>query len=143
MKWAMDAMSIAKGATSYIKDLDMRLRNAAQAHADALAPGLEPLEKKPNMEVAIPEASAGQGISPMGAVPIEMENTAKQMTRALAEAARQEIDDATETMEVRAKAAALKAAKEAAGIVSTGTGDTNALASSVPGPPPQLSPSTR
>merc|ERR1719201_1564739 len=42
MKWAMDAMTIAKGATDYIKDLDMRLRNAAQAHADALAPQLEP-----------------------------------------------------------------------------------------------------
>ena len=31
MKWSMDAMTIAKGATDYVKDLDMRLRNAAQA----------------------------------------------------------------------------------------------------------------
>jgi len=38
MKWSMDAMTIAKGATDYIKDLDQRLRNAAQAHAEALEP---------------------------------------------------------------------------------------------------------
>jgi carbonic anhydrase len=36
MKWAMDAMTIAKSATDYVKDLDSRLRSAAQAHANAL-----------------------------------------------------------------------------------------------------------
>merc|ERR1719378_1097889 len=42
MKWAKDALNIAKSATDYIKDLDFRLRNAAQAHANALAPNLVP-----------------------------------------------------------------------------------------------------
>lgn len=128
MKWAMDAMTIAKGATDYIKDLDMRLRNAAQAHADALAPRLEPLS---------PGEKEGPGIAVVGSGdlaapgPIEMEATAKQMAQTLAEAARQEVDSATEKITKEAKEAAIKAALEAAGIVKNGQGNPEALANSV------------
>merc|ERR1719171_2592979 len=56
MKWAMDAMTIAKSATDYVKDLDSRLRNAAQAHANALAPQLEPLSV--HGQVVVPGSAA-------------------------------------------------------------------------------------
>merc|ERR1719163_2735139 len=56
MKWAMDAMTIAKSATDYVKDLDSRLRSAAQAHANALAPQLEPLTV--NGQVVVPGGAA-------------------------------------------------------------------------------------
>lgn len=122
MKWAMDAMTIAKASSDYIKDLDMRMRNAASAHAEALAPALEPLSPSgdpllPGVTTPFPNAD-----------PVEMEATAKAMAKTLAETAREAIEDATARISKEAKAAALKSAMEAANIVQTGQGSNNELA---------------
>lgn len=140
MKWAMDAMVIAKSATDYVKDLDNRLRNAAQAHANALAPQLEPLKVHGQVitvggSAAVANASmmrAGMyppGMGPtlqpgMGGYtqsPLEMQKTAETMARTLASAARQEIDDATREISRTSKKVAMDAAKQAADMVMTGS----------------------
>jgi len=156
MAWAMDAMTIAKSATDYVKDLDSRMRSAAQAHANALAPQLEPLMVNGQVVVAGHSAEAAQasglavpGMTPGGAramSPMEMQNTAETMARTLATAAREEIEDATEEIEGRSKQVAMQAAREAANMVMSGNGDVNAMANSAPmlqppgvaaGPPPR------
>jgi carbonic anhydrase len=143
MKWAKDAMTIARTATNYVKDLDTRLRNAAQAHANALAPHMEPF------------VTAGQGIAPVVAAapaaafaPLapavavmgrdEMEKTAQTMARTLADAASKEIDDASVKINEQAREAAMMAAREAANIVGTGQGNVNTLANSVPALAPMM-----
>merc|ERR1719326_1371875 len=82
MKWAMDAMTIAKASTDYIKDLDMRVRNAAQAHADALV--------SPDM-LGYGDVLTTTGPAGFAQPPIKMEAAAETMARTLAEAARAEI----------------------------------------------------
>lgn len=153
MKWAMDAMTIAKSATDYVKDLDSRLRSAAQAHANALAPQLEPLSV--HGQVVVPANAAEQaalGGQPLpnspGAnymhptmSPMEMQKTAETMARTLATAAREEIEDATEEIHAQSKEVAMKAAREAAKMVMSGQGNHAAMASSVapvPGAPPGM-----
>lgn len=147
MKWAMDAMTIAKSATDYVKDLDSRLRNAAQAHANALAPQLEPLTVHgkvvvPGGEGAVQGAKGAVGtgavdglVQPLGAAgaqggaqsPLEMQKTAETMARTLASAAREEIEDATKEISKRSKEVALEAAREAANLVMSGGGNPAAL----------------
>jgi len=141
MKWSMDAMTIAKGATNYIKDLDTRMRNAAQAHADALASRLDPLtiDGKLLGPGGTPSVANGRTFkmadSPLPtfqmAGPIPMENVAQSMAGALAEAARGEVEDATRQISEQSKVLAMEAAKQAAGIVSTGFGNHNVLANAV------------
>jgi len=139
MKWSMDAMTIAKGATDYVKDLDMRLRNAAQAHAQALSANLEPIT--PATKAAVPGQPVGQGApvmgqpqagQPLSKQQIQMENTAQTMTRAIAEAAREEVESATKVITAKAKEAAINAAREAAMIVNNGQGNSMAMANAVP-----------
>jgi len=140
MKWAMDAMTIAKGSVNYIKDLDQRMRNAAQAHADALAPGLEPL----NIDGKLmgPGGTPGVGAPPppvmQVAPPIPMENVAQAMTAALAEAARAEVEDASKQITEQSKVLAIQAAREAAQMVASGplSGNGMAMANTVVAPPP-------
>merc|ERR550537_957167 len=96
MKWAMDAMTIAKSATDYVKDLDSRLRSAAQAHANALAPQLEPLTV--NGQVVVPSGAAAAAAASANGLPtvapgvgkamspMQMQNTAETMARTLASA---------------------------------------------------------
>merc|ERR1719409_462595 len=120
MKWAQDAMKIARHATAYVKDIDSRLRSAAQAHANALAPQLGPLTVHgqvivPGNGVQAAEASL-RGVptlAPLGTVaqqtPLEMQRTAEVMARTLAASAREEIEDATEEIHERAISAAKKA----------------------------------
>merc|ERR1719454_782359 len=147
MKWAMDAMVIAKSATDYVKDLDNRLRNAAQAHANALAPQLEPLKVHgkvvvPGGEGAVQGAKGAVGtgavdglVQPLGAAgaqggaqsPLEMQKTAATMARTLASAAREEIEDATKEISKRSKEVAMQAAREAANLVMSGNGNLQAL----------------
>merc|ERR1719454_1701609 len=77
MKWAKDALKIAKASTDYIRDLDVRLRNAAEAHANALAPDLM-------------HARAMAGTTPPPVVqvtPIDMAKTSESMANALAKQA--------------------------------------------------------
>jgi hypothetical protein len=100
MAWAVDAMKTAKDSTDYIKDLDSRLRNAAQANAAMLAPHLEvpgQPEKMPTT-TTVPNVRYVMG-------PIKMEDTAKTMTRTLAQPGYQAITH-------EAKAAAIYAARE-------------------------------
>lgn len=136
MKWAMDAMVIAKSATDYVKDLDQRMRSAADAHAKALAPSLEPL--KVNGQVVVqPGTNSNQQLYPAvypavqrpgvypGRVhqsPLEMQKTAETMARTLATAAREEIEEATKEISEKSKEVAIKAAREAADLVVHGGG---------------------
>jgi len=137
MKWAMDAMTIAKSSTDYIKDLDTRLRNAALAHAEALAAPIEPLGEAGAMGPGGAGAAPGMKGAAGGYGEVHMEKTAETMARALADAARSEIEDASQEISVTAKKAALQAAREAAGMVMTGRGDPLAMAKTVhtPGQP--------
>lgn len=111
MKWAKDALKIAKGATDYIKDLDMRLRSAAQAHANALAPSLTPAA----VPTAPPTAVQAQGVQP-----IDIAKTADSMAQSIAQAAKEAIASAAQQIGVEAKAAAMAAAKDAAQMATQG-----------------------
>merc|ERR1719158_459319 len=84
MKWAKDALKIAKASTDYIRDLDMRLRNAAEAHANALAPDL--------MHARAMAGTPPPPVHPVG--PIDMAKTAATMAGALATAAQNAIAQA-------------------------------------------------
>jgi len=156
MKWAMDAMTIAKSATDYVKDLDSRLRNAAQAHANALAPQLEPLTvhgkvivagNAANDAVAAAESAVAAGkAGPAGGAamqPLEMQKTAETMARTLANAAREEIEDATREISKKSKEVAVEAAKEAANLVMSGNGNVGALKASAQPAPGQTPPAPR
>jgi len=148
MKWSMDAMNIAEGATKYIKDLDTRLRNAASAHAEAMSAVLPPMDAlSPAGEYPV---AAQPSVSQYNkASPIQMDETAKAMAQSLANTAREQIEDATEEIRREAKQVALKAALEAAGVVQSG-GNVGALpvagtisvpsglAASPAGPPPPM-----
>lgn len=130
MKWAMDAMTIAKSSTDYVKDLDQRLRRAAEAHANALAIRDEPLKVK---------GQVGAGLAAPGMVrnlssPMQMKETARHMARSLAKAAREEIEDAMATISRKSKEVAMESARQAAGIVAggQGMGDSMAMAVAVP-----------
>jgi len=144
MKWAKDALTIAKASTDYIRDLDQRLRDAAQAHANALAPQLEPLTV--GGQIVVPAtAGAPAGAPPLNAMgppkkgppqDMDMEKTAETMARALAGAAKQEIEEASQQISEQAKKAAIEAAKEAANMVENGQGNMLAMANSAGTPPP-------
>merc|ERR1719161_3373557 len=72
MKWAKDALAIAQHSQNYVRDLDQRLRNAAIAHANALAPELMPDDLHADGGAA---AAAGE----TGATPMDIANTAESM----------------------------------------------------------------
>lgn len=137
MKWAQDAMTIANSATAYVKDIDSRLRKAAQAHANALAPQMEPLTvhgqvvgTDVNANQTLEEHMAAIGEAPPAPTqsPLEMQRAAETMARTLANTARQEIEDATEEISKRSKDVAMKAARDAAIMVMSGNLDKNAAA---------------
>merc|ERR1719160_1008375 len=107
MKWAKDALKIAKSATDYTKDLDFRLRGAAQAHANALAPNLVP-----GMVATPPPAVPTQGPSPQ-----DMAKTAEEMANVIADAAKMAIKGAANQISIEARAAAAQAAREATKMV--------------------------
>lgn len=111
MKWATDALKVAKSATDYVKDLDARLRGAAQAHANALAPGFTPVH------MATPAPMAHQAGAPQ---PIDIAKTAESMAKTIAQAAKQAISSATQQISIEAKSAALSAAKDAANVAIAG-----------------------
>jgi len=126
MKMSMDAMNIAKSATDYIKDVDARLRNAAEAHAEALAPMLEPLG--PNKAQSGPGVPLNGGVMPptdyvAGQIgDVKMEDAAKTMTNHLKKFAAKEVADAVTQISTKSKAGAIKAAAEAAAMVNSGQG---------------------
>jgi len=132
MKWSMDAMTIAKSSVDYIKDLDSRLRNAATAHAEALAPDMVPVNV--HGQAAAP-SQFGRNVGNLQS-PEQMEQTARDMAHTLATAARAEIDSANEQISERSKTIAMDAARQAAGIVGSGVGDINGYAYAVPTKPP-------
>jgi len=111
MKWAKDALKIAKSATDYIKDLDMRLRGAAQAHANALAPKLMPVY------TATPAPFVDQSKSTQ---PVDIAKIAQSMANTIAQAAKESITAASQQISVEAKAAAMAAAKDAAHMAIEG-----------------------
>merc|ERR1719265_1908355 len=110
MKWAKDALAIAQHSQNYVRDLDQRLRNAAIAHANALAPDLMP----EHVLTGAPPPDAGPG----GTQPIDIAKTAEGMTTAIARAAKEAITEATHQISIEAKAAAAAAAKEATAMAA-------------------------
>jgi len=110
MKWAKDALAIAQHSQNYVRDLDTRLRNAAIAHANALAPDLMP----EHVKAGAPPPGAG----PEGTKPIDIAKTAEGMTDAIAKAAKEAITQATHQISIEAKAAATAAAKEATAMAA-------------------------
>merc|ERR1719198_2107865 len=132
----MDAVAISKQSADYIRDVDRRMRNAAQAHADALAP---------RPETAQVMTTATTTLAPLGQVNYmtgvkEMESTAKSMARTLAEAAGEVVQEANKEIVKQARAAALAAAREASRMVATGEGNPNILGNTVSTPAPFVAP---
>merc|ERR1719217_444440 len=111
MKWAKDALKIAKASTDYIRDLDIRLRNAAEAHAEALAPDLMHARA---MAATPPPPTHNVG-------PIDMAKTAAAMAGALATAAQNAIAQAAGALTIEAKQAAAVQAAAAANSVPIAT----------------------
>mmetsp|Transcript_89722 Transcript_89722/g.155289 ORF Transcript_89722/g.155289 Transcript_89722/m.155289 type:complete len:455 (+) Transcript_89722:147-1511(+) len=127
MKWAKDALKMAKSATEYIKDLDFRLRAAAQAHAEALSPQL-PAEQVnlANCTNATSKAKAeieqqqAMIMHAKGPTPEELEAMAKSMAATMAEAAKEKVEYATNSISEEAEAAARQAAIDASQLVESG-----------------------
>lgn len=111
MKWAKDALHIAQSSASYIKDLDMRLRRAAEAHANALAP-----QEMSSSTVGPATVSQTVSVTPH----IDLERTAIDMAHTIGEAAKQAIADASRQIESNARITALDAARQAAQMVMSG-----------------------
>merc|ERR1719316_1394862 len=103
MKWAKDALQIAQHSQNYIRDLDQRLRNAAIAHANALAPDLMPDHVLAGGFAPPPSADSGPQ-------PVDIASTAESMAKSIATAAKEAIADATRQISIEAKAAAAVAA---------------------------------
>merc|ERR1719316_1198392 len=82
MKWAKDALKIAQHSQNYIRDLDQRLRNAAVAHANALAPDLMPDNVKAGGFPPPPSADSGPQ-------PVDIASTAESMAKSIATAAKE------------------------------------------------------
>lgn len=111
MKWAKDALKIAKASTDYIRDLDIRLRNAAEAHANALAPDLMHARAMANTP---PPPAHDIG-------PIDMAKTATAMANKLAISAQTAIASAAQQLTVEAQQAAAVQAAAAASMVPIAT----------------------
>jgi len=111
MKWAKDALKIAKASTDYIRDLDIRLRNAAEAHANALAPDLMHAR---DMALTTPPPV-------VQVTPIDMAKTSESMANALAKQAAAAINTAAQQLTVEAKQAAAVQAAAAANAFSAAT----------------------
>jgi len=136
MKWSMNAMNIAKSSINYIADLDSRLRNAAAAHAKALAPELgppepgfpygRPINGRITTTTLDPYGPGGSMSGPGGAFGMSDPATQKAAMAmvngpgGLGEIARQEVEEATWQITKQAKAASIKAAIEAATMIRTG-----------------------
>jgi carbonic anhydrase len=112
MKWAKDALKIAKASTDYIRDLDVRLRNAAEAHANALAPDLMHARLMAGTTPPPP-------MHPVG--PIDMAKTAESMANALAKQAAFAINTAAQQLTIEAKQAAAVQAAAAANAMPMAT----------------------
>jgi len=125
MKWAKDALSISNEATAYVKDMDARLRAAAQAHANALAPDL--------MRAAVAQTTAPP--APKAASPLDMSKTSAEMAKAIAQAAKTAIADASHQIKVEAQRAAKQAAQEAAQMAAQALPPVSAVPAMLPAPP--------
>mmetsp|Transcript_10257 Transcript_10257/g.16743 ORF Transcript_10257/g.16743 Transcript_10257/m.16743 type:complete len:490 (-) Transcript_10257:27-1496(-) len=129
-RMSMDAMKYAQAATYMMRDLDARMHDAAQAHASALAPRLEPLIVHGSVVLPAEGNSTGAGVAKQSedfanrtaAIhysqtrlgPEAMQDTAIKMSRILSDATRQVVEEATEEIAQDSKKAAKEAAREAA-----------------------------
>lgn len=110
-QYAKDALKVATSATSYVKDLDQRLRRAALAHARALAPDLTDL-----VPTVAPVIKAQDLPEPTDEVDVAA--TAAAMARSISAAASSAIDEAKASIATEARLAAEAAASETAKMVS-------------------------
>lgn len=130
MKWAKDALRMARSATDYIKDLDYRLRAAATAHAAALAPKLKHRKKRFDPTKMKEQATkAGASLTPgmthaeqknTGPTPKQIETWASQIASAMAKASKAEVNAAITELGTQAGVQAVTAAQQAADIVENG-----------------------
>merc|ERR1719393_303677 len=93
MKWAKDALAIAQHSQNYIRDLDSRLRNAAIAHANALAPDLMP-------DHVLAGGHPPPSSEDSATQPIDIAKTAESMATSIATAAKEAIADATRQISI-------------------------------------------
>merc|ERR1719321_1176462 len=110
MKWAKDALAIAQHSQNYVRDLDTRLRNAAVAHANALAPDLMPEHVK--------AGAPPPPVNEPSVEPVDIAKVADSMSKSIATAAKEAIADATNQISIEARAAAMAAAKEATALAA-------------------------
>merc|ERR1719321_990224 len=110
MKWAKDALAIAQHSQNYVRDLDTRLRNAAVAHANALAPDLMPEHVK--------AGAPPPPVNEPSVEPVDIAKVADSMSKSIATAAKEAIADATNQISIEARAAAMAAAKEATAMAA-------------------------
>lgn len=102
MKWARDALRVAKTSSDYVNKLDNRLQRASTAHVNALVPELHLVPTAPP-KVIVKEMSQ-----------TDMARTAATLAKAVAQAAKEAIKEATDKISAEAERAAREAAEEAA-----------------------------
>merc|ERR1719498_1154293 len=120
MKWGKDALKIAKSSLDYIKDLDTRLKNAADVRKEVYT---QPLG------VTTPPPTTTPG------VPLDVLNTAAQMAKGIQEAAQEAVREAMDDVKQQANSAAYEAAFKAAATVSKGQFIGAGIPVSTPPPP--------
>jgi len=106
MRWAKDALRISVSASDYIQDLDRRVRNAAQAHSNALSPQYSTtliMTTTPFMYTAT------MNLNP--------ESVAKSMAATISAAAKDAVASAAQQVSQQAKTSAIEAANEAVRMV--------------------------
>merc|ERR1719265_193413 len=91
MKWARDALRVAKTSSDYVNNLDNRLQRASRAHVNALVPELN----------LIPTTAPPVVVKEMSQT--DMANTAAQMAKAIAQAAKEAIKEATDKISAEAE----------------------------------------
>jgi hypothetical protein len=127
---SMDAMRYAKAATYFMKDIDARMHDAAEAHASSLAPRLEPLRIHGKVVIPVDGNITGEDIAKQSEIiannthknhyqqakmsPEQMQEEAIKMARVLSDATRQVVEEATEEIAKEAKKASKDAARKAA-----------------------------
>jgi len=116
MRWAKDALRVSGSASDYIQDLDRRVRNAAQAHSNALSP----------QYATTLTMTTTSPLNMLSATPnVDAETEVKSMTATIAAATKYAIASAVQQISLEARASAIEAAKEAAATVMSSLSNSN------------------
>jgi len=118
LKWAKDALRVARNSMDYVRDLDTRVHAAADAQAHGLAPtALPALDPAMWASTYAPGPMPGPAPAPApcpGSMPVDQ---AIAMANTIRETAQAAVAEATAQMAAEAKVAASTAAQNAADMV--------------------------